>query len=133
MQVDNKLLDDLARVASSAVGALTGIRSEVESQFRQQFERILSQMDVVPRDDFEMVREMATRARAAQEELEDKVRQQETLADRVTRLEALVATLTAQLELLSPDTPPKRPHRPAGKDAGPDAGAKDTGAKDTGA
>ncbi|MFC7333390.1 accessory factor UbiK family protein [Rhodocista pekingensis] len=123
MQVDNKLLDDLARVASSAVGALTGIRSEVESQFRQQFERILSQMDVVPRDDFEMVREMATRARAAQEELEDKVRQQEGLADRVTRLEALVATLTAQLELLSPDTPPKRPHRTAGKDAGPDAQA----------
>ena len=35
MQVDNKLLDDLARVAGGAIGALTGLRGEVEAQVRQ--------------------------------------------------------------------------------------------------
>lgn len=104
MQVDNKLLDDLARLASGAVGALAGIRTEVESQFRQQFERILGQMDVVPRDEFEAVKAMAAAARTAQEELEE----------RVTRLEAVVATMAAKLELTAPEAPPKRPPRRSG-------------------
>ena len=50
MQANNKLLDDLARVAGGALGAISGLRGEVEAQLRQQFERILSQMDVVTRD-----------------------------------------------------------------------------------
>lgn len=84
MQIDSKILDDLARVASGAVGTLAGLRSEVEAQARQQFERILSQMDVVSRDEFEAVREMAVAARAAQAGLEAKVAALEAaLADRV--------------------------------------------------
>lgn len=73
MQIDSKILDDLARVASGAVGTLAGVRSEVEAQMRQQFERILSQLDVVSRDEFEAVREMAVAARAAQTGLEERV------------------------------------------------------------
>jgi BMFP domain-containing protein YqiC len=86
MQVENKLLDDLARVAGGALGALSGLRGEVEAQLRQQFERILSQMDVVGREDFEAVKEIATTART----------EQETLAERVAALEAQVAALTAR-------------------------------------
>lgn len=85
MQFDSKVLDDLARVASGAVGTLAGLRSEVEAQFRQQFERLLSQMDVVTRDEFEAVREMATKARL----------EQEMLAEKVTQLETALAALTA--------------------------------------
>lgn len=99
MQVDNKILDDLARVAGGAFGALSGLRNEVEGQVRQQFERILSQMDVVGREEFEAVREMAARARTEQEEL----------AERVTALEALVATLTAEHQLAERGAAPKRP------------------------
>jgi BMFP domain-containing protein YqiC len=99
MQVDNKLLDDLARVAGGAVGALTGLRGEVEAQVRQQFERILSRMDVVSREEFEAAREMAVKARTGEEEL----------ADRVTALEALVATLVAERELAAGAPGPKRP------------------------
>ncbi|WP_207477746.1 accessory factor UbiK family protein [Arenibaculum pallidiluteum] len=99
MQVENKLLDDLARVAGGALGALSGLRNEVEGQMRQQFERILSQMDVVQREDFEAVREMAVKARE----------EQEVLSERVTALEALVATLTAERELLQSKPAPKRP------------------------
>lgn len=83
MQVDNKLLDDLARLAGSAFGALTGVRTEIEAQLRQQFERILSQMDVVSREEFEAARELAIQARAGQEEL----------AERVAALEARIAAL----------------------------------------
>jgi len=121
MQVDNKLLDDLARVASGAVGALSGIRSEVEAQFRQQFERILRQMDVVSREEFEAVKAMAAQARSAQEGAEDMMRAKADLEERVTRLEALVATLTADFELLHPDVPPKRPTRRSATGK-PDAG-----------
>ncbi|MDG5494066.1 accessory factor UbiK family protein [Niveispirillum sp. BGYR6] len=95
MQIENKLLDDLARVASGAVGALSGIRAEVEAQFRQQFERILSQMDVVSREEFEAAKTMAAEARAHQEELEEKLAAAAPLEERVAKLEALVAELQA--------------------------------------
>ena len=78
MQGENKLLDDLAKVASGALGALGGLRGEVEAQIRQQMERVLSQMDVVGREEFEAVREMAVKARL----------EQEALADRLAALEA---------------------------------------------
>ncbi|MFV3074489.1 accessory factor UbiK family protein [Niveispirillum fermenti] len=73
MQVENKLFDDLARVASGAAGALSGIRGEVEGQIRQQFERILAQMDVVSREEFEAMKAVAVEARARQEALEERL------------------------------------------------------------
>jgi BMFP domain-containing protein YqiC len=103
MQVDNRLLDDLARVAGGALGALSGLREEVEGRIRAQFERVLSQMDVVPREEFEGIRAVATKARE----------EQETLTERVTALEAMVATLLAERELAQKPAP-KRPHHPAG-------------------
>lgn len=73
MQVENKLFDDLARVASGAMGAISGIRGEVEGQIRQQFERILAQMDLVSREEFDAVKAVAAEARARQEALEEKL------------------------------------------------------------
>ena len=73
MQVDNRLLDDLARVAGGAFGALAGVRGEVEARLRQQFERILSEMDMVSREEFEAVKAMAAKARMEQEALEKRV------------------------------------------------------------
>jgi BMFP domain-containing protein YqiC len=73
MQVDNRLLDDLARVASGAFGAISGVRGEVEARMKQQFERILSEMDVVSREEFEAVKAMAAKARTEQEALETRV------------------------------------------------------------
>lgn len=73
MQVDNKILDDLARVASGAFGALSGVRGEVEARLKHQFERILSEMDLVSREEFEAVKAMAAKARTEQEALEKRV------------------------------------------------------------
>jgi hypothetical protein len=61
MQIDNKLFDDLARMAAGAAGTAIGVRDEIEAQVRQQAERLLSRMDLVTRDEFEAVREMASR------------------------------------------------------------------------
>ena len=70
MQSQNRLLDDLARVATGALGVASGMRQEVEGRLRAQFERILAEMDLVPREEFEVVKAMAAKARQRQEELE---------------------------------------------------------------
>ena len=85
MQVDNKLLDDLARVAAGAAGAVTGLRDEVEAQMRQRMERVLARMDLVTREEFEVVRELAANAR----------REQEALAKTVAALEERLSALGA--------------------------------------
>jgi BMFP domain-containing protein YqiC len=73
MQTQNKLLDDLARVASGALGVAAGMREEVEARLRDQFARVLGHMDLVTREEFEAVRAMAVKAREEQEALEDRV------------------------------------------------------------
>ena len=97
MQTDNRLLDDLARMASGAVGALTGMRAEVEARLRDQLERILARMDLVTREEFDAVRAMSAKARSEQE-----------------RLEARLAVLEARLETLAA--------KPARRTAVPPAG-----------
>jgi BMFP domain-containing protein YqiC len=82
MQTQNPLLDDLARVATSALGALTGMRAEVEARIRDQLERVLARMDMVTREEFEAARAMAAKARTEQEGL-------------MARLEAIEARLAA--------------------------------------
>lgn len=69
MQSQNRFFDDLARVAAGAMGTLSGVRSEVESRLRDQFERVLAGMDLVTRDEFEAVKAMAAKARAEQEDM----------------------------------------------------------------
>ena len=78
MQTQNRLLDDLARVATGALGVAAGMRGEIEARLRDQFEKILTGMDLVAREEFDAVKAMAAKARA----------EQETLARRVAALEA---------------------------------------------
>ena len=73
MQSDNRFLDDLARVASGALGALTGVREEVEARLRDQFQHILDRVNLVRREEFEAVKAMAAKARQGQESLAARV------------------------------------------------------------
>ncbi len=59
----NRILDDFAKLMTDAAGAAQGVRSEVETAFRSQAERVLNSMDVVQREEFEAVRDMAVKAR----------------------------------------------------------------------
>ena len=72
MQVDNKFIDDLARVATGALGTLAGVRQEVETRMREQFERFFANMDLVTREEFDVVQAMAAKAREEQEALEER-------------------------------------------------------------
>jgi len=85
MQSDNRFLDDLAEVATGAIGTLQGLKAEIDSVARQQVERLLAGMDLVHRDEFEAVQAMA---RLAREENE--------------RLAAEIADLKAAFDGLSP-------------------------------
>jgi BMFP domain-containing protein YqiC len=67
MQGQNRFFDDISRVASGAVGALSGMRGEIEARLRDQLERVLSGMDLVSREEFEAVKAMAAKAREEQE------------------------------------------------------------------
>lgn len=69
MQSQNRLFDDLARVAGGALGTLAGVRNEIETLMRQQFERLMGDMNLVGRDEFEAVQAMAAKARAEQEQM----------------------------------------------------------------
>jgi BMFP domain-containing protein YqiC len=98
MQTDNRLLDDLSRVATGAFAALSGVREEVEVRLREQFEKVLARMDVVPREEFDAVRAMAVEARA----------EQERLAARLAAVEALLA------EAAKPTAKPQAKRAPVG-------------------
>lgn len=67
--IGGRLLDDVARLMTDAVGAAQGARREAESVVRAQLERIAREMDFVPREEFEAVREMALLAREENERL----------------------------------------------------------------
>lgn len=69
MQKDNKLMDDLARMMSGATGAMFDIKREIEAAVATQMEKFLGKMNLVTRDEFETVREMARAARAENERL----------------------------------------------------------------
>jgi BMFP domain-containing protein YqiC len=73
MQTRNPFIDDLTKLASGAMGALTGVKDEVEARVRDQIAKILDGMDIPRRDEFEAVKEMATKAREENEALKQQI------------------------------------------------------------
>ena len=86
MQSQNRFFDDLARVATGALGTLSGVKTEVETRLREQLEKVLAGMDLVSRDEFDAVKAMAAKARSEQEEL----------ANRMAELESKLVALSAR-------------------------------------
>ena len=73
MQTNNRILDDLARVAGGAASALSGLKQEIDALVRQRIERMAADFDLVTREEFDAVRATASHARAAQERLERRI------------------------------------------------------------
>ena len=92
MQMENRLFDDLARVASGAINTLSGIKDEIETRIRERLERWANEMDLVTREEFEAARAMAAKARAEQERLELRLAE---LERRVEELAAAKSRLAA--------------------------------------
>ncbi len=72
-QTSNRLFDELARLMTDAAGAAQGLRREAETMMRTQAERFLADMDLVKREEFEAVREMAILAREENERLKARI------------------------------------------------------------
>ncbi|OYR22077.1 accessory factor UbiK family protein [Brucella thiophenivorans] len=89
----NRVLDELAKLVTDAAGAAQGVRREVETALRSQSERVLNTLDVVQREDFEAVREMAIKARAENAALLVKI---ETLEARLAKFEVDSTAKTAK-------------------------------------
>jgi BMFP domain-containing protein YqiC len=82
-QTRGRLFDDLSRLMTDAAGLAEGAKREVETLARAQLERLMAGMDLVSREEFEAVREMAALARTQNDKLE-------------ARIAALEAKLAAQ-------------------------------------
>jgi BMFP domain-containing protein YqiC len=72
-QARSRLFDDFSKLMTDAAGLAEGARREAETLARSQLERLISGMDVVSREEFEAVREMAALARAENEKLEARI------------------------------------------------------------
>ena len=75
---NSKFFDELAKLMSNAAGAAQGVRKEVDSLVQSQVERVLNNLNVVKREEFDVVKEMAEKARL----------ENDALARRVAELEA---------------------------------------------
>ena len=73
MQKNNQFFDDIAKMATGAASGLLEMRHEVERMVQQQFEKLASKMDFVSREEFEVVRDMAQKAREENESLRKEI------------------------------------------------------------
>ena len=83
-QGPNRMFDEFAKLMTDAAGAAQGMKREAENAFRAQAERFMADMDLVKREDFDVVQEMAAKARAENEELKSLV---ESMEKRIKALE----------------------------------------------
>ena len=80
-QTDNPFLDGMARILTDAAGAAKSVRDEIDTFVKHRLEKLVADMDFVPREEFEAVKAMAAKARS----------ENESLAARVAALEAKLA------------------------------------------
>ena len=72
-QTTNRFFDEIGRLMNDAAGAAQGVRREVDAVVRNQAERILRDLDIVQREEFEAVKEMARLAREENEALKARI------------------------------------------------------------
>jgi BMFP domain-containing protein YqiC len=102
VQTTNRFFDEVARLMNDAAGVAQGVRREFETLFRTQAERWLRDLDLVKREDFEAVKDMARIAR------EDN----EALKGRVAALETALASLQGNMQSVPPAAPPPAAPQP---------------------
>jgi BMFP domain-containing protein YqiC len=72
-QTSNRIFDEMARLMNDAAGVAQGVRREFDTLFRAQAERILRELNVVQREEFDAVKEMARLAREENEALRARI------------------------------------------------------------
>ncbi|HTN97660.1 MAG TPA: accessory factor UbiK family protein [Nordella sp.] len=69
----SRFFDELAKLATNAAGAAQGVRREIDTLVKAQVERVLNDVGVVKREDFEVVRDMAQKAREENDRLNERI------------------------------------------------------------
>jgi BMFP domain-containing protein YqiC len=72
-QTTGRFFDELGKLITDAAGAADGVRKEIESVVRAQAERVLRDLDVVQREEFEAVKAMAQKAREENDVLKARI------------------------------------------------------------
>jgi len=78
----SRFFDEIAKLMSNASGAAQGVRKEIDTRVQNQVERVLNNLNVVKREEFDVVRDMAEKART----------ENAKLAERIAELEKKLAT-----------------------------------------
>jgi hypothetical protein len=73
MQTQNRIFDDIAKVAGGALSALGSLKQEIEGMIRDRLERYMADANFVPRAEFDAVKEMAAKARTENDALEARI------------------------------------------------------------
>ena len=69
----SRFFDELAKLMTNAAGAAQGVRRELDTLVQGQIERVLNNLDLVKRDEFEAVKEMAAKAREENDALRERI------------------------------------------------------------
>ena len=83
---NSRFFDELAKLMTNAAGAAQGVRKEVDTLVQTQVERVLNNLNVVKREDFDVVRDMAEKARL----------ENDRLSTRIAALEAKLSALDSK-------------------------------------
>ena len=84
MQSKSRFLEDVAKVANSAITSLAGLKDEIEVVVRHKIENYLSEIDLVKREEFDITKRMLSKARS----------EQDALIKRIEKLEAVLSKKT---------------------------------------
>ena len=72
-QTSNRFFDEVARLMNDAAGVAQGVKREFDTLFRTRAESVLRDLDVVQREEFEAVKDMARLAREENEALKARI------------------------------------------------------------
>ncbi len=95
-QTSNRFFDEAARLMNDAAGVAQGVRREFDTMLRHQAERILGDLDVVKREEFEAVKEMARLAREENEALKARIAALEAKVEARAKAEVIPSLPRAQ-------------------------------------
>mgnify|MGYP000231572263 CR=1 FL=1 len=70
---NSRFFDELAKLMTNAAGAAQGVRKELDVLVQTQVERVLNNLNVVKREDFDVVKDMAEKARSENMKLEARI------------------------------------------------------------
>jgi BMFP domain-containing protein YqiC len=73
MPNENLLLDQLAKLMTNAAGAAKGVRDEIGTMIKTQAERLVNDLDLVPREEFEAMKAIALKSQSEIRELKERL------------------------------------------------------------